>query len=70
MLEDRLQVDKSQTQATTSIVLSVHALVSMLAGPIIGHLADKIPNRKGSLIMSLSTEMIGTVIIMLSTSGV
>jgi MFS family permease len=62
-------VDKSQTQAVTSLVLSVHAFVSMLAGPLIGYLADKATDRKRPLLMSLGAEMIGTLMIMLSTSG-
>ncbi|OAA41722.1 Major facilitator superfamily domain, general substrate transporter [Metarhizium rileyi] len=68
MLEDRLHVEKSQTQVITSLVLSSHAVVSMLTGPFIGHLADKLPNRKFSLLMSLGAEMIGTIVIMISSS--
>ncbi|KAJ5294435.1 hypothetical protein N7508_009256 [Penicillium antarcticum] len=68
ILEDRLHVEKSQTQAVTSLVLSSHAFVSMLAGPVIGHVADRIPNRKRSLLMGLGAELIGTIIIMISPS--
>lgn len=69
MLESRLHVDKSQTQSVTSLVLSVHAAVSMIAGPLIGYFADKFENRKYSLLMSLGAEMIGTVVIMIAPSG-
>ncbi|KAG5929976.1 hypothetical protein E4U42_003630 [Claviceps africana] len=68
MLEDRLHVDKSQTQAATSLVLSFHAGISMLTSPWIGYLADKAPNRKMSLIASLVAEMMGTIVIMISPS--
>lgn len=70
MLETRLRVDKSDTQAVTSLVLSFHAGVSMLTSPFIGHLADKVPSRKMSLIASLGAEMMGTSVIMISSSGV
>lgn len=69
MLEDRLRVGKADTQATISLVLSVHAFVSMLTGPLVGYLADKMPNRKSSLLMSLGAEMVGTIVIMISPSG-
>ncbi|KAL9603498.1 MAG: hypothetical protein Q9219_001185 [cf. Caloplaca sp. 3 TL-2023] len=68
MLEDRLHVDKSETQAATSLVLSVYALVCIPTGPLVGHLADKMPNRKRSLLISLGAEMVGTIVIMLSPS--
>ncbi|KAG6113294.1 hypothetical protein E4U14_001771 [Claviceps sp. LM454 group G7] len=68
MLEDRLHVDKSQTQAATSLVLSFHACASMVTSPLIGYLADKTASRKVSLIASLVAEMVGTIIIMVSQS--
>ncbi|KAG6029812.1 hypothetical protein E4U41_000262 [Claviceps citrina] len=68
MLEDRLHVDKSETQAATSLVLAFHACVSMLTGPFIGHLADKAASRKSSMIASLGAEMMGTIVIMISPS--
>ncbi|KAJ6070904.1 hypothetical protein N7467_012223 [Penicillium canescens] len=66
MLETRLHVPKSQTQATTSLVLSAHALACLIAGPLTGYLADRAPSRRFSLIASLGVEMIGTVIIMVA----
>ncbi|ERF72934.1 hypothetical protein EPUS_05015 [Endocarpon pusillum Z07020] len=68
MLEDRLHVGKSETQAATALVLSVPPFVSMVTGPLVGHLADKMPNRKSSLLMSLGAEMIGTIVTMISPS--
>lgn len=69
MLEDRLHVGKSETQAATALVLSVPPFVSMVTGPLVGHLADKMPNRKSSLLMSLGAEMVGTIVTMISPSG-
>lgn len=69
MLETRLHVPKSQTQATTSLVLSAHALACLIAGPLTGYLADRAPSRRFSLIASLGVEMIGTVIIMVARTG-
>ncbi|KAJ5812874.1 MFS transporter [Penicillium robsamsonii] len=63
MLEDRLQLDPTKTQTTTSALLSTHALVCFLSGPFIGNLADKIPSRKGPLLVSLGGEIVGTIII-------
>lgn len=66
MLEQRLGVDESELQATTSLVLTVHALVCLVAGPLTGWLADKAPNRRLPLLLSLGAELVGTVIIMLA----
>ncbi|KAG6010346.1 hypothetical protein E4U21_006910 [Claviceps maximensis] len=68
MLETRLHVDKSQTQAVTSLVLSFHAGVSMLTSPLLGYLADRAPSRKISLIASLAAQMMGTIVIMTAPS--
>ncbi|KAJ5548302.1 hypothetical protein N7513_005536 [Penicillium frequentans] len=66
MLEQRLGIDESELQATTSLVLTVHALVCLVAGPLTGWLADKAPNRRLPLLLSLGAELVGTVIIMLA----
>ncbi|KAJ5931103.1 hypothetical protein N7466_006596 [Penicillium verhagenii] len=66
MLEERLGIDESELQETTSLVLTVHALVCLVAGPLTGWLADKAPNRRLPLLLSLGAELVGTVIIMLS----
>ncbi|KAG5972171.1 hypothetical protein E4U55_000886 [Claviceps digitariae] len=68
MLESRLHVVKSHIQAVTSLVLSFHAIISMLTSPMIGPLADKVSSRKIPLIASLGAEMMGTIVIMMSTS--
>ncbi|KAJ5652895.1 hypothetical protein N7507_010321 [Penicillium longicatenatum] len=66
MLEKRLGIEESELQATTSLVLTVHALVCLVAGPLTGWLADKAPNRRLPLLLSLGAELVGTVIIMLA----
>ncbi|KAJ5633400.1 hypothetical protein N7490_009739 [Penicillium lividum] len=66
MLEQRLGIDESELQETTSLVLTVHALVCLVAGPLTGWLADKAPNRRLPLLLSLGAELVGTVIIMLA----
>lgn len=63
MLEERLKTDPSQTQRLTYNLLSIHALTSVIAAPIVGHVADKVPSRKVSLIASLGAEVVGTVIV-------
>ncbi|KAJ5356722.1 MFS transporter [Penicillium concentricum] len=63
MLEDRLQLDPTKTQTTTSALLSTHALVCFASGPFIGNFADRIPSRKGPLLVSLGGEILGTIII-------
>ncbi|KAJ5771614.1 hypothetical protein N7520_002143 [Penicillium odoratum] len=66
MLEQRLGIDESELQETTSLVLTVHALVCLVAGPLTGWLADQAPNRRLPLLLSLGAELVGTVIIMLA----
>lgn len=63
MLEGRLKTDPSQTQRLTYNLLSVHALTSVIAAPIVGHVADKVSSRKMSLIASLAAEVVGTVVV-------
>ncbi|RJE24893.1 Mfs transporter [Aspergillus sclerotialis] len=63
MIEDRLKFDPSQTQRITYQVLTVHALTSVISGPIVGYIADKVPSRKVSLMFSLGAEVIGTVVV-------
>ncbi|KAJ5356987.1 Major facilitator superfamily domain general substrate transporter [Penicillium concentricum] len=63
MLRTRLHIDRSKTQSVTSAVLGLHGAISVVAGPIIGHFADKTPNRKTPLLLSLITCIIGTLMI-------
>ncbi|KAJ5965139.1 Major facilitator superfamily domain general substrate transporter [Penicillium vulpinum] len=61
MLRTRLHIDRSKTQKVTSTVLGLHGAISIVAGPIIGHFADKNPNRKTPLLLSLFACIIGTL---------
>lgn len=70
MIRDRLHIDKSNAQYTTSLVLSVHAFVGLVTGLPIGYVADKIPSRQTSFLASLTAEAIGTVLVMISTNGI
>lgn len=70
MLEERLNVDRSDAQYVISLVLSVHALVCVVVGPITGHIADRISSRKGALLVSLSFELVGTIIVAAAPSGI
>lgn len=69
MLEKRLGVDPSDAQYITSAVLSVHALVGVVLGPVTGYVADKISSRKSGLLVSLAFEIVGTIIVAVATSG-
>ena len=63
MIEERLKFDPSQTQRITYQVLTVHAFTSVISGPIVGYVADKIPSRKVSLMCSLGAEVVGTIVV-------
>ncbi|KAK2832013.1 hypothetical protein FQN49_006939 [Arthroderma sp. PD_2] len=63
MLEVRLNIDPSQTQSLTSALLALHGFVALISAPIIGHFADKTPNRKTPLLISLAGCLIGTLLI-------
>jgi MFS family permease len=67
MLEERMHQDPSQTQRLTSISLALHGLVSAFGGPLIGHLADKAPNRKIPFLVSLVGCIIGTFMVAFAT---
>ncbi|KAF7958171.1 hypothetical protein EAE96_003732 [Botrytis aclada] len=68
MLEERLHIDQSQVQIFTSTVLALHGALAMLSSPIIGHFADKSPNRKFWLLLSLLWCVIGTCMVAITHS--
>lgn len=68
MLQKRLHIDHSKTQAAISIILGIHGAVSVVAGPMISRLADKSRNRKIPLIGSLLAGITGTVMIVCTHS--
>lgn len=69
MLTERLHIDPSEVQYTTSLVLSTNAFVSLLTAIPTGYLADKIPSRQVSLLASLGLEAIGTLVIVFATNS-
>lgn len=68
MLEERLHLDPKKTQRFTSISLALHGLVSIFGGPLIGHFADKAPNRKIPLLIALMGCIIGTFMVACATA--
>jgi sugar phosphate permease len=68
MLEVRLHTDPRHTQQLTSAVLAIHGLASAISGPVIGHFADKISNRKKPLLLSLVGCIVGTIMVAAATS--
>jgi MFS-type transporter involved in bile tolerance (Atg22 family) len=69
MLEDRLKFDKSKTQSITFTLLSESALVGLIISPFVGHVADRISDKKSLLLYSLGGAMVGTVGLAVSESG-
>ncbi|CEJ58764.1 hypothetical protein PMG11_07410 [Penicillium brasilianum] len=67
MLEERMHQDPKQTQRLTSISLALHGLVSAFGGPLIGHLADKAPNRKIPFLVALVGCIVGTFMVACTT---
>ncbi|KAL4888318.1 putative MFS transporter [Aspergillus ambiguus] len=68
MFEDRLHRDPSETQRLTSAILGLYGYAAAMAGPIVGHFADKAPNRKTPLVLSLAGCIVGTVMVACSES--
>ncbi|KAG0155643.1 hypothetical protein PDIDSM_2816 [Penicillium digitatum] len=68
LFEDRLHKDPSQTQRLTAGILTLHGLVSAVSGPLIGHYADKMPNRRTPLLLSLAGCVMGTLLVAWSPS--
>ncbi|KAL4963659.1 MFS transporter [Aspergillus stella-maris] len=63
MLEQRLNVDPSQTQTYTTTLLTIYGLISLLSAPFIAHYADKTPHRKLPLLISLTACSTGTILV-------
>ncbi|EPS33192.1 hypothetical protein PDE_08154 [Penicillium oxalicum 114-2] len=68
MLGSRLSVPHEKLQKLMSNVLAVHGIVSVIAGPVIGHFADKISSRKIPLQLSLLACIVGTGMVAAATS--
>ncbi|OQE35332.1 hypothetical protein PENCOP_c013G07433 [Penicillium coprophilum] len=68
LFQDRLHKDPSQTQRLTAGILTLHGLVSAVSGPLIGHFADKMPNRRKPLLFSLAGCVVGTLLVAWSPS--
>ncbi|KAE8144461.1 major facilitator superfamily domain-containing protein, partial [Aspergillus avenaceus] len=63
MLEIRLRLDPSKTQRFTTAIMTSHGFISLVAAPVIAHYADKTPNRKIPLLISLGVCLTGTLLI-------
>ncbi|KAK4691378.1 hypothetical protein P7C71_g5608, partial [Lecanoromycetidae sp. Uapishka_2] len=63
MLEHRIGLDPSNTQTMISSLLTVHALTCIISNPIVGHYADKLPDRKRPLLLGLCGELAGTIVV-------
>ena len=68
MLEVRLGLDPSRTQSLTTALLAIHGVFSLISAPIIAHFADKTPNKKIPLLISLAGCFVGTVMVALTPS--
>ncbi|KAF3481805.1 uncharacterized protein GIQ15_04564 [Arthroderma uncinatum] len=67
MLEVRLHIDPSRTQSLSSALLAIHGFVALISAPVIAHFADKTPNRRTPLLISLAACLIGTLLVALWT---
>lgn len=66
MLETRLNQDPSQTQRTTSGLLSIHGFATLILTPLIAAAADKTPSRKTPLVIALIFCLGGTILVALT----
>ncbi|KAE8356229.1 major facilitator superfamily domain-containing protein [Aspergillus coremiiformis] len=63
MLEDRLRMDPSKTLRMTTVVQTLHGFMSLVSAPVIAHFADRTPNRKVPLLLSLAGSLVGTLLV-------
>ncbi|KAL4958127.1 major facilitator superfamily domain-containing protein [Aspergillus filifer] len=68
MIEVRLGQPPSQTPWYTSALLATHGFFSMVSAPVIGHFADKTPDRKTPLLLCLAGCAVGTGLVALTPS--
>ncbi|KAI9695925.1 MAG: hypothetical protein M1836_006042 [Candelina mexicana] len=62
MLQIRLHVDPNQVQLVTSSLLAIFAATQVITAPPVGHIADKLPHRKGPLLIGLVIALTGTAL--------
>lgn len=63
MLEDRLHLDATRTQSDTTRLLAIYGFMSLISAPIVGHIADKTPNKRTPLLVALAGCLVGTVLV-------
>jgi predicted MFS family arabinose efflux permease len=69
MLEDRLNIDPSQTQSYTTALLTSHGFIGLVSAPIVAHLAEKTPSQKTPLLFALAGCFMGTLMLAFARSG-
>ncbi|KAM0718229.1 hypothetical protein Q7P37_006561 [Cladosporium fusiforme] len=69
MIEERLQLDPSQTQRLTAQILLIPGLVALPAAPVIGHFADQRGERQRPLLLMLIICSIGVALVAFATSS-
>ncbi|MCJ1367555.1 hypothetical protein MMC16_006689 [Acarospora aff. strigata] len=62
MLQERIGVDKKETQIITSNLLGIFAGIQILMGPVIGIIADRSSRRKSPLLFGLFIALAGTIL--------
>jgi MFS-type transporter involved in bile tolerance (Atg22 family) len=60
-LEKRLALNPDHTQTTSSLILSMNALVSIVIAPLVGRFADGVAAKNKLMIMSWILNIIGTI---------
>ncbi|KAI9873174.1 MAG: hypothetical protein M1830_000751 [Pleopsidium flavum] len=62
MLQQRIGVNRTDTQSITSNLLGIFAGIQILMGPVIGILADKSSRRQSPLLFGLFIALAGTIL--------
>ena len=69
MLQERIGVDKKETQIITSNLLGIFAGIQILMGPVIGIIADRSSRRKSPLLFGLFIALAGTILMATTLHG-
>lgn len=67
ILEIRNHVDPADTQRLTYQILTLYGAIAVVAGIVIGQLADKSKSRKLPLVLGLAFALLGTAVFAAST---
>jgi MFS family permease len=69
MLQERVKLGHDKAQAVTSNLLALYSLSQVVSSPIVGVIADRMPERKTPMLVALVFGLASTALMAVTTSS-